>query len=438
MPGGLTAFSTLSPPEAGKRYLEGQPDGTTVAVALSGGGDSVGLLSALCDAPCFRAGRVRLAAITVDHGLRPESAGEAAAMGDLCRALSIPHLVMSWQGEKPPTGLSEAARQARYRLLAEGADRLGANCVATAHTLDDQLETVEMRRQRSDTSPRGLAGIAPAALFFGRLAVHRPFLPVRRAEIRAYLAERKIRWFDDPSNDNPRYERVRVRQAGQFALDGEAIAIAARRRMELAKAAAEYTDAHARMPLPLLFALDRPQDDEAGRLALATLIAIAGGQTHLPGEEQLDRLRQVLETGASSVSLGRTVVERRKDVLFIGRDQRNLPPLQIPQSGSVEWDGRFRFAHDADPTMATQSHDWSGEDKDVPPRIARRARATLPDLSGIGGGELTISVTPHLALFETVLPSFDKPLADAVCRLSARPLFPCFLSAGLATFPLNG
>ena len=436
MPGGLSTSTTISPLEAAKRYVIGQRDGTTVAVALSGGGDSVGLLVALNETSCVRDGRVRLAAITVDHGLRPESAGEAVAMAEFCSRLCIPHLVMPWHGDKPATGVSEAARQARYRLLAEGANRLGADCLLTAHTLDDQLETVEMRRQRSDTSLRGLAGIAPAALFFGMLEVHRPFLGVRRTDIRAYLSQQGIVWFDDPSNENPRYERVRVRQAGHFALDAKAIAAAAQKRETLAEEAAGYVDAYVRMPLPLLFELRLPDESEAGNLVLATLIAVAGGQPHLAVREQLDRLRLALQT-QSAVSLGRTVVEQRKDKLYIGRDRRNLPTLDLASGESVDWDGRFRVTNGSDKGITVGPSRVTAPNEKVPLRIARRALATLPDcaLGGFEGGE--VKGLPFLAPFETVLSSFDKPLADALCRLTGRSLFPAFLSGGLETFPIS-
>ena len=438
MPGGLIEFTAFSPSEAATRYLAGLPDGATVAVALSGGGDSVGLLSALYEAACARNGRVRLAALTVDHGLRSGSADEAAAMAELCHGLSIPHLVLSWQGDKPKTGLSEAAREARYRLLAEGVARLHADCLVTAHTLDDQLETVEMRRRRSDRSPRGLAGIAPAALFFGWLPVHRPFLRVLRADIRNHLSERRIGWFDDPSNDDPRYERVRVRQAKEFALGPDAIAAAAERRGALATAAAAYLEAHARMPLPLLFELDARQEDEAANLALATLIAVAGGQPHLPGQEQLERLRSALKSPGAVVSLGRTVVERRKDKLYIGRDQRNLPVLEIAPGESIAWDGRFRIANETQAviTIAPSVHQEPPEG--VPSRIARRALATLPICAEPGRARDDVTVLPLLAPFETVLLSFDGALADALCRLSGRPLFPCFLGRGVETQSICG
>jgi len=437
MPGGLNTSTTISPLDAATRYARGLPDDAAVAVALSGGGDSVGLLAALAETPCFRIRRIRLAAITVDHGLRPESAGEAAAMADFCHSLSIPHLIMTWQGDKPMSGLSEAARQARYRLLAEGVGRLGANCLLTAHTLDDQLETVEMRRRRSDTSPRGLAGIAPAALFFGRLAVHRPFLGVRRAAIRNDLRDGAIGWFDDPSNDNPRYERVRVRQSGEFALDLDAIAAAAERRVAAAEAAAAYIHTHVRMPVPLLFELPLPYDDDAGNLTLATLIAVAGGQTHLPGKEQLVRLRLALQM-KSAVSLGRTVIERRKGVHYIGRDRRNLPSLTLAPGENVDWDGRFRVTRSAGATVAIEP--WVVEEvaKDVPARIARRAIATLPNCADLADNYPNMSTIPLLAPFETVLTSFDRSLADAMCRLLGRPLFPCFLGSGLETSPTPG
>lgn len=442
MPGGLRLPDlSLSPRDAAGRYLEDQPDGVTVAVALSGGGDSVGLMASLCDTAAFRQGRVRLAAITVDHGMRPEAAGEAAAMADLCRTLSIPHLTMTWSGEKPTTGVSEAARRARYRLLAEAAQRLGATRLVTAHTLDDQLETVEMRRLRRASADRGLAGIAPAALFFGSLVVHRPFLAVRRAEIRAYLRERGLSWFEDPSNDNPRYERVRVRQAGQFALDSRAVLAAAGRRMALSQAAGAYIQSQAWMPLPMLFALRcRDVGEEVALHAVANLIALAGGQIHLPGEEQLDPVRAILraEGAGKAFSLGRTVVERRKDVLYIGRDRRNLPVLQAGPAEEIVWDGRFRIVNCTGVPIDIAPAGAGAKQDGVPSRVAQRACATLPAFRQSKTALGQVTTQPFLALFETVLSSFDVAMADTLCRLTTRPLFPRFVSGGLVTSSRTG
>lgn len=437
MPGGLSEFPSIPPLEAARRYLDGLPDGAVVAVALSGGGDSVGLLVALIEAASQAARAIRITAITVDHGLRSDSIDEALAMAEFCRLQSIPHLIMQWADAKPTTGVSAAARQARYRLLAEGSQRLGADCLLTAHTLDDQLETVEMRRLRSETSLRGLAGIAPAALFFGTLAVHRPFLSVLRADIRRYLVAKDVHWIDDPSNENLKYERVRVRQAGRFVHGAADILAAARRRTALADAAGSYLLKHARMPLPMLFCLDLPErngDEEAFGLALAALIALAGGQAQLPGEEQLERLHAAFRVPRSNAaqSVGRTVVERRRDVLFISRDRRNLPTLAMQAGESTVWDGRFRVTAIPGCPDACEPHPAAQHGDGLPPRIVQRAFETQPHLAAISSSGIAgLDVSPYLALFETVLSSFDRSLADALCQLTGRPVFPDFMSRGL-------
>lgn len=441
MSGGLIGFAPSTPHDAAGRYAEGLPTGATVAVALSGGGDSVGLLVALRETASFRAGRIRLVAVTVDHGLRAGSAGEAAAMADFCGSLSVPHLTMKWQGEKPETGLSAAARAARYHLLAEAARRLDAGSVVTAHTLDDQLETVEMRRQRGEAGGRGLAGIAPSALFFGSLAVHRPFLTVSRADIRAYLAGQSVGWIDDPSNDNLGFERVRVRRAACFAFGAEEIAGAARARRRLARRAAEHLAVCGRMPIPMLFAIEQTQaDDEVVALALAVLTAVAGGQMHLPGQEQIGRLLVALkaECGPVAASLGRAVVERRKQTIHVCRDRRNLPVLSVPPNAAADWDGRFRvFNRDKAGIVVGPAKAGAGQEG-VPPRIARRALATLPQPQLPDGKEAIVTVQPLLAPFETVLSSFDLELAQQLCRLTGRPVFPDFVHAGLETSAIKG
>ena len=93
-----------------------------------------------------------------------------------------------WQGEKPATGLQAAAREARYALLADAAEEMGAQCIVTAHTADDQAETVTMRQSRSQADAPGLAGMADGVLVDRRVWVLRPFLGLRRADIRDYLS----------------------------------------------------------------------------------------------------------------------------------------------------------------------------------------------------------------------------------------------------------
>lgn len=420
MPEGLRSSVSLSPERAALDFARRLPDGAVVAVALSGGGDSVGLLVALHEAFRSEGRGLRLTAVTVDHALRPGSAAEAEAVGSLCARLSVLHDVVTWRGDKPKSGIMEAARAARYRLLLEACAGMGATCLVTAHTADDQVETVEMRLRRREDGSRGLSGIAPSSLFFGSRWVHRPFLSVRRSDIRHFLQTNGVAWIEDPSNDNRAFERVRVRQDGQLRRTAAEIAAYGDARAALAAETAELIRRCVTMPLPLLFAID-PAAGAGGdpfRLMLAMLIAVAGGQPHLPGAAQLDHLLARLGQGAASASLGRTVVERRRAFVFICRDRRNLPPgAMLPGEA---WDGRLVMGGAVRRDVLVNPETMTP----VPRAVSRRALDTLPP--GLFGdrGEWPATVLPYLAPFEMVLPVFDLPVAQALARLTGRRPFP--------------
>src|SRR5262249_17560482 len=167
------------------------------------------------------------------HGLRPEARREAAAVQCVSERLGVEHRTMRWSGTKPATGIQEAARVARYRLLRAAARRAKARCVLTAHTLDDQAETVLFRMARGS----GLAGICGMARTvpidklangFGqptdaardaeganrskRVVVVRPLLEVPKGRRIATLREARIAYADDPSNVDPRFARSRLRK----------------------------------------------------------------------------------------------------------------------------------------------------------------------------------------------------------------------------------
>lgn len=132
----------------------------------------------------------------------------------LCAGLGIFHAVRRWEDQKPASGLAEASRLARYHLIAGVADTMSADVIVTGHTRGDQRETVAMRAARGKRADNlGLSGMADAVLYGGRHWVMRPFLHCERQAIRDYLLERAQGWIDDPSNENRKYERVRVRQA---------------------------------------------------------------------------------------------------------------------------------------------------------------------------------------------------------------------------------
>ncbi|MDX1392887.1 MAG: tRNA lysidine(34) synthetase TilS [Gemmatimonadota bacterium] len=178
-------------------------------VALSGGGDSLALLHLLREAAGAR--RLELHAAHFDHGLRPDSAVTAARVAQICAELGVP-IRRGVAGEL--TGGQAASRRARYAFLEREADACGADRIALAHQLDDQLETVLFRLVRG-TGVRGLAGIPER-----RGPFVRPLLAVRRGELRDYLASRGEAWLPDPSNRDRRYARTRLRDGLLPALRG--------------------------------------------------------------------------------------------------------------------------------------------------------------------------------------------------------------------------
>jgi tRNA(Ile)-lysidine synthase len=181
-----------------------------LALAISGGPDSMALLVFAARWRKRQRRGPKLIAITVDHGLRKEARREAAAVKRLAAKLGIPHRTVRWKGAKPTSGLQAKARAARYRLLADAAHRHGAEHLVTAHTLDDQAETVLFRMARGS----GIAGLAGMARVtpLGDGWLIRPFLDVPKARVVASLAARKIAFADDPSNRDPRFTRVRWRE----------------------------------------------------------------------------------------------------------------------------------------------------------------------------------------------------------------------------------
>jgi tRNA(Ile)-lysidine synthase len=187
-----------------------------VVLAVSGGPDSTALLWL---AARWRDGLKRppkLLAVTVDHGLRKESAAEARAVKRLAGKLKVAHRTLRWTGRKPKTAIQEAARNARYRLLGHAARRARAEYVLTAHTRDDQAETVLFRLLCGSgiTGLRGMAGAAPfppSSGVKGGLSVRRPLLRVPKSRLLATLAAAGIPFADDPSNRDPRFTRPRLR-----------------------------------------------------------------------------------------------------------------------------------------------------------------------------------------------------------------------------------
>src|SRR6202163_3573818 len=181
-----------------------------IVLAVSGGPDSIALMWLAARWRRALARGPRLIAVTVDHGLRSEAAREARDVKRLARILDLPHRTVRWTGAKPRTGLPAAARAARYRLLAQAARAHSATHILTAHTRDDQAETLLMRMLRGS----GIAGLAAMARESEREGVRlaRPFLNVSKSQLIATLKKAKIDFADDPSNRDTNFTRPRIRE----------------------------------------------------------------------------------------------------------------------------------------------------------------------------------------------------------------------------------
>ena len=178
-----------------------------VAVAVSGGRDSLALALLAQEWAIARDGRI--VGLIVDHALRPELAAEASTTETLLGRHGCDAEILRWSEAKPCTGLQEAARAARYRLLREACRRRGILHLLVAHHADDQAETVTMRAARQ-SGPDGLAGMA-GAVELPEVRLLRPLLGIPRSRLTATLLARGVPWLDDPSNTDPRFERARLR-----------------------------------------------------------------------------------------------------------------------------------------------------------------------------------------------------------------------------------
>jgi tRNA(Ile)-lysidine synthase len=197
-----------------KRLFADWKEAPAIVLAVSGGPDSIALMWLAARWRRTLSRGPRLIAVTVDHGLRAEAAREARDVKRLARTLDLPHRTLRWTGPKPETGLPAAARSARYQLLAKAARSSGATHILTAHTRDDQAETLLMRLVRGS----GIAGLAAMARVTAREGVWlaRPFLDVSKSQLVATLKRAKLDFADDPTNRDPHYTRPRIRAVMPF------------------------------------------------------------------------------------------------------------------------------------------------------------------------------------------------------------------------------
>lgn len=375
-----------------------------IAVGVSGGADSMALVLLLRPWLAQRDGR--LLALTVDHGLRAESGGEAARVAGWMAGHGIAHRLLSWSGPKPDAGIQEAARQARLRLLADAAAEAGCLHLALAHHADDQAETYRLRAERG-SGAAGLAGM-PAIRELPRLRLIRPLLPVAKARLTATCRALGQDWLEDPSNRNPAFARARLRLSSAAGPPDAAAAHAA----GLQRAAADDRAAHllaatVRFQPEGWAMIDHSLPDRAGDdLAplLATLLRAVGGTAYPPSPAAVASLatgmRQAPRRGRTLG--GCRLLPAPGDGWHLVRETRNLPaPLTLSGGGSpIAWDGRFSLSIEAVGRFTVRPLNealWRGALADRPSLAAlclpAMVRATLP---AVLAGDRLLAI-PHMA-----------------------------------------
>ena len=394
-----------------ERGLAAAP-GPVLGVAVSGGGDSVALLRLARDWAAG-AGR-RLAAITIDHGLRPEAAAEAEAVARLCADWRIPHAIRRWDDPRGAGNLQDRARAARRRLIAAWAAEAGIAAVALGHTRDDQAETFLLRLARG-SGVDGLAAMAPATRAEGVLWL-RPLLDIDRASLRAMLRAEGIPWAEDGSNADLRFDRIRMRSAlpGLAGLGlGPARLAATAAAMGRARAALEAATAD----LAARAARPQPFGDvtlDPGGMAAAPeelrLRLLSGTLAWVAGSRYRPRLARVVEADAligagrsfHGLTLHGCVLRPVRGGIAVRREPARAGPAVAAGEGC--WDNRWTIDSAPPPGLTpgltlgalgpdglAQAPNWRGLG------VSRETLVTTPALRD--GGQIRASLLPGLGRY---------------------------------------
>ncbi len=389
-----------------------------LGVAVSGGSDSLALLHLL-----LGSGKFALAAVTVNHGLRPQAASEALHVARICEGLGVSHEVLEWKGWDGRGNLQDQARRNRYSLIADWARREGLDGVAVGHTRDDQAETVLMRLARAS----GVDGLSGMAGEFERDNVRfwRPLLAVGRSALRRYLVEEGVKWVEDPSNADDQYDRVRARKAlsvlSTLGVTTEALSQVARNlsdaRAALSEVAAEWAERSAKVDAgDVIFdrtALSGLPADLKRRVVGAALKFVASAE-YPPRREALAELLAAIDERRNHTLSGCYVMV--SDITV--RITREAAAVEGLATGTdAVWDNRWRLDGPHAPNLTVRA---LGEALNSCPdwRDSGRPRASLLASPAIWDGERLISAP--LAGFEggwtTQSPGLDSFVANLIAH----------------------
>ena len=328
-----------------------KPEDGPFAVAVSGGPDSMALALLFKD-------WAKASYLTFDHGLRAESKTEARQVKDWLTKLDLQCEILTWEGEKPTSGIQAAARHARYQAMENWCGNHGVKYLAVAHTRDDQAETFLIRLFRG-SGVDGLAAMAPISPPIshpGGPKLLRPLLDVSKARLIATLKAAGQDWIEDPSNENEDFLRVQVRKAlGNSDIEGFDIQTLAKTATRMARAKGllqGLTDEVLEDALVVsaygFGALDVAKlltvHEEIGLRALSRMLVYFGGGGYPPRLEAVERLYNTLgrKSFKGATLAGCQLDPKSGGKIIISREVaaiKHVLPLKPNETGL--WDGRF-------------------------------------------------------------------------------------------------
>ncbi len=374
-----------------------------IGVAFSGGGDSLMALKAT-KAWADSHGRSPIA-FHVDHGLQPASAEWARSAQRAADRLGVELVTLPWVGVKPSTGVAGAAREARHRLIAEAARRVGVRALVIGHTADDQIEAELMRAAGHRMG--NLREWSPSPVWpEGRGLFHlRPLLGLRRAAIRERLAAERETWIDDPMNQDVRSPRARARldaaltDHAHLCADEDAL-----RRLGAQVTVGTGGDIH--IGREILQAAPR----QTARRLVGAAAACSGGAAHPARSERVAVLTDRLcgaETFAAVLSGAR--IHASGDAVF-SRDageaaRGGLAPLDLAAGETGVWDGRFEVATRAPITVTRLAGQARTLDEAQATRLKTLPASVRPGLPVIvaSGGRSTCPILAEDERFDVSL-----------------------------------
>lgn len=379
-----------------------------VVLAVSGGSDSLALMFLVKEYLETFSIPLEMIAVTIDHQLRKESAREAEIVAEICRDHHIKHITVRWEGKKPKTHLASSARIARYDLLVKEAQKQGASLIMTGHTLNDQVETYQMRCQRlqkrrgplhsevggmhggghvgdfagtlhgevdaihgeahaketrknmTETSDgvlyeRGLSCIPREALLHRKIRLIRPLLGVKRQTLRNYLRLQGKTWINDPTNEDRNFERVRVRQS----LSSQKLADLAQKINKAAwqrrRQAQNIADLILALNITVQYGrcfIEKPapflQKHSCFPFVVGLFAVLMGGGFYLLSNQKLSTLAQKLCLNSPEkkrFTCAGCVIEYNKKGIALWREGRNMKEALVEPDETFIWDGRYRITN---------------------------------------------------------------------------------------------